>query len=96
MERCITDHNAKNKILNVQPKRIIYFTCSLNTRYLSSKNIIVEKVKIMQDLKDREEHFEKGFIWIWHDHVDYELAVAMVTCRRSAQDYASENPSIDW
>ena len=50
----------------------------------------------MQDLRDREEHFEKAFIWVWHDHVNHELAVAMVTCKRSAQDYASQNPSIDW
>lgn len=59
MERGITDCSAKNKIVNVQPKWIIYFTCSFNTHYLSSRSIIGEKVETMQDLKNREERFEK-------------------------------------
>lgn len=46
----------------------------------------------MQDLKDRE-RFEKNF----HLDMAVEFAVvAMVTCRRSAQDYRSQNPIIDW
>lgn len=97
MERGITDRSAKSKIVNVQPTWIICFTCSFNTHYLSSRSIIGEKVETMQDLKNREERFEKAFVWIWHDHVNHEFAmVAMVTCRRSAQDYPSQNPSIAW
>lgn len=57
-----------------------------------SRSIIGEKVETMQDLKDRE-RFEKNF----HLDMAVEFAmVAMVTCRRSAQDYRSQNPIIDW
>lgn len=58
-----------------------------------SRSITGEKVETMQDLKDRGGRFEKNF----HLDMAVEFAmVAMVTCRRSAQDYRSQNPIIDW